>query len=156
MKELARAGKLIYVPGNHDMAMSRDQLAPVKDYMVQTFPGIDFRCDTDLPLGEDGPLIAEHSNRYCLFNAPDVWTNLDSFLPLGYSVTRCVAYQASKTGSRTAPCPNSFEFSHGQRSERLHRRRVLRHLPGLRGGLTWKSIYTWTTLRVTTPGRLGG
>ncbi|MDR3553347.1 MAG: metallophosphoesterase [Syntrophobacteraceae bacterium] len=106
MKELGLAGKLIYVPGNHDMAMSREQLSPVRDYIVQTFPGIDFRCDTDLPSGkyEDGALIAEHGNRYCLFNAPDVWTNPDSFLPLGYFVTRCVAYQASKTGnSQTLP-----------------------------------------------------
>lgn len=104
LKLLASDGRLTYVPGNHDMAMDRKGISSVKDFMDDTFPGIEFICDDDLPLGKfeyaDRILVAEHGNRYCLFNAPDRWTKPDaSFLPLGYFISRMVAYKESKTGS---------------------------------------------------------
>ena len=57
-------------------------------------------CDDNLPTGayQRGKLAAEHGNRYCLFNAPDTWTLSGSFLPLGYFISRMVAYKVSKTG----------------------------------------------------------
>ena len=43
--------------------------------------------------------MAEHGNRYTLFNAPDTWTNPPSLLPIGYFISRMVAYKVSKTGT---------------------------------------------------------
>ena len=43
--------------------------------------------------------MAEHGNRFCLFNSPDTWTNKSSFLPLGYFISRLVAYKLSNTGT---------------------------------------------------------
>ncbi len=44
-------------------------------------------------------MVAEHGHRYGLFNAPDTWTNPPSFLPIGYFISRLVAYKVSRTGS---------------------------------------------------------
>ncbi|MCG2772952.1 MAG: metallophosphoesterase [Desulfobacterales bacterium] len=101
LKKLAGKGILSYVPGNHDMAFSGADLAEAKQFMASVFPGIRYSCDPDLPVGvyRSGKIVAEHGNRYCLFNAPDTWTNQPSFLPLGYFISRLVAYKVSKTGT---------------------------------------------------------
>jgi UDP-2,3-diacylglucosamine pyrophosphatase LpxH len=101
LKNLAAKGILSYVPGNHDMPFSTAGLADIKAFMNKTFPGINYICDPDLPAGvyRSGKLVAEHGNRYCLFNAPDPWTDAPSFLPLGYFISRLVAYKVSKTGT---------------------------------------------------------
>jgi len=94
--------KLTYVPGNHDMAIDAAGILKMKEFMENTFKGINFICDYNVPLGryEAGKLVAEHGNRYCLFNSPDVWTKPDvSFLPLGYFISRMVAYKELMTGS---------------------------------------------------------
>ena len=93
--------KLSYVPGNHDMALDNGDITTMRNFMQTTFPGINFVCDGTWPLGTytAGSLVAEHGNRYCLFNAPDRLSNSNSsFLPLGYFISRMVAYKACKTG----------------------------------------------------------
>lgn len=98
--KLAGKGILSYVPGNHDMAFSAADLAETKQFMETFFPGIHYICNPGLPTGvyRSGKLVAEHGNRFCLFNAPDTWTNQPYFLPLGYFISRLVAYKVSKTG----------------------------------------------------------
>jgi UDP-2,3-diacylglucosamine pyrophosphatase LpxH len=93
--------KLAYVPGNHDMGMDAGGILATKKFMETTFPGIRFFCNSAVPWGiyNVGNLAAEHGNRYCLFNAPDTWTAKDSFLPLGYFISRIVAYKVLQTGS---------------------------------------------------------
>jgi UDP-2,3-diacylglucosamine pyrophosphatase LpxH len=101
LKKLAAESKLSYVPGNHDMAFSTTDLAGTKQFMETRFPGIRYICDPDLPTGvyRSGKLVAEHGNRYCLFNAPDTWTKQPSFLPIGYFISRLVAYKVYTTGT---------------------------------------------------------
>ncbi len=86
---------LTYVPGNHDMSMSSgDQDWPQK--FAAAFPGVRFLADG---VYRSGRLVAEHGNRYCLFNSSDTWTNPPSLLPLGYFISRLVAYKVSQTGT---------------------------------------------------------
>jgi hypothetical protein len=82
------------------MAFSTAGLAETKQFMETGFPGVRYICDPDLPTGvyQSGKLVAEHGNRYCLFNAPDTWTKPPSFLPLGYFISRLVAYKVFTTG----------------------------------------------------------
>jgi len=93
--------KLAYVPGNHDMGMDAGGILIIKKFMQTTFPGIRFFCSSTAPWGiyAVGTLAAEHGNRYCLFNAPDMWTAKDTFLPLGYFISRIVAYKVLQTGT---------------------------------------------------------
>ena len=102
LKKLSAKGNFLsYVPGNHDMALSTGGSEVIKQLIENEFPGIRYICDPDLPTGvyRSGKLVAEHGNHFCLFNAPDTWTNNSSFLPLGYFISRLVAYKVSKTGT---------------------------------------------------------
>jgi len=100
LKALAGRSKLSYVPGNHDMSACPKDIPIVKEFIKATLPGINFICKDDQPTGvyREGKLVAEHGNMYCLFNAPDTWTNPDLFLPLGYFISRVVAYKVAQTG----------------------------------------------------------
>ncbi len=94
--------KLTYVPGNHDMGMDVASISATKHFLEMQFPGICCLSDAQVPLGRYhvGSLVADHGNRYCLFNAPDFWTNSPSFLPLGYFISRLMAYKVSMTGEK--------------------------------------------------------
>jgi UDP-2,3-diacylglucosamine pyrophosphatase LpxH len=102
LKALAESSKLSYVPGNHDMGACPGDIRDMKKFIVDTFPGIDFICEDAQPTGvyREGKLVAEHGNMYCLFNAPDSWTDPHSFLPLGYFISRMVAYKVAQEGRR--------------------------------------------------------
>jgi UDP-2,3-diacylglucosamine pyrophosphatase LpxH len=96
--------KLAYVPGNHDMALSPAGIDETRQFLESFFSGINFICDQTIPLGlyRNGTLVAEHGNRYCLFNAPDSASNSGAcFLPLGYFISRLDAYRVCWKGS---PC----------------------------------------------------
>ncbi len=101
LRQLAARGILTYLPGNHDMALSTAELAGTQKFIEDAFPGISYSSDPNLPHGvyRHGKLVAEHGNRYALFNASDTWTNPPSFLPLGYFLSRLVAYKVSQTGT---------------------------------------------------------
>jgi UDP-2,3-diacylglucosamine pyrophosphatase LpxH len=101
LRQLAARGILTYVPGNHDMTWSTTELGGNQEFMEAAFPGIRYSSDPNLPHGvyRSGKLVAEHGNRYALFNASDTWTNPPSFLPMGYFLSRLVAYKVSKTGT---------------------------------------------------------
>ncbi|HET6461909.1 MAG TPA: metallophosphoesterase [Syntrophales bacterium] len=93
--------KLAYVPGNHDMGMDTGAILKTRKFMETTFPGIRFFCNSTIPWGiyNVGTLAAEHGSRYCLFNSPDIWTAKDTFLPLGYFISRIAAYKVLQTGT---------------------------------------------------------
>lgn len=101
LQKFAKGGRLTYVPGNHDMALSTKDPAETLQFMETVFPGIRDGSDPKLPSGvyRSGKLVAEHGNRYCLFNASDTWTNPPSLLPIGYFISRLVAYKVSKKGT---------------------------------------------------------
>ncbi len=96
--------KLAYVPGNHDMGMSVGDISATKQFMETTFPGIRFFCNNADPWAvyAVGTLAAEHGNHYGLFNAPVTWTT-NTFLPLGYFISRILAYKVKQTGYRADP-----------------------------------------------------
>ena len=100
LKTLADRSKLSYVLGNHDMSACQKDIPILKEFIKAILPGINFICEDDQPTGayREGNLVAEHGNLYCLFNAPDTWTNPDPFLPLGYFISRIVAYKVAQTG----------------------------------------------------------
>jgi len=114
LRSLAASGdvKLAYAPGNHDMPMNAAAISATRRFLEETFPGIRFICNPTVPLGtyRVGPLVAEHGNRYALFNAPDTWTNPDTFLPLGYFISRMVTYKVSQTGHKQDPRRILFKF----------------------------------------------
>lgn len=105
LAELAGNGKLSYVPGNHDMAIDANAIPETRAFLEEKLPGIRFICNDSVPLGiyTKGIVTAEHGNRYCLFNAPDTWTNPGCFLPLGYFISRVSAYKVSTTGHDQDP-----------------------------------------------------
>ena len=83
---------LIYVPGNHDMLIT-------KEIITNIIPGIKY-----MGTGEgqgvytaDG-ISGEHGNMYTLFNAPDPYSNQGYILPLGYFITRVVTEREARTG----------------------------------------------------------
>lgn len=82
--------ELVYVPGNHDMLVS-------KDILTDIIPGIKF---IDSTYSEDG-IAAEHGSNYCLFNAPDKYNNKGHSLPLGFFIARAVAEKAARKGHLT-------------------------------------------------------
>ncbi|HMK64403.1 MAG TPA: hypothetical protein VK564_01330, partial [Thermodesulfobacteriota bacterium] len=97
--------KLAYVPGNHDMSINSSAIAETKSFLEKTFPGIRYFCSNAEPLGSYnvGTLAAEHGDRYCLFNGPDLWAKPDTFLPLGYFISRIVAYKVAQNGKGQDP-----------------------------------------------------
>lgn len=82
-----------YVPGNHDMAVTRD-------FLETTFPGIRWigNHHPDTHIYHGGNISAEHGHRFCLFNAPDDLTGNPNQLPLGYYISRCAAREEMQDG----------------------------------------------------------
>jgi predicted phosphodiesterase len=127
LKALAKSGKLSYVPGNHDMSLSQEDIPTVEEFFKRTFDGINFICyenNEHQPTGvypdddKKPKLVAEHGNMYCVFNAPDIWTNPDSsFLPLGYFISRLVAYKVSKTGKSENDWNIAVKYFHEHEGE---------------------------------------
>ena len=96
LKQLAAGGRLTYVPGNHDMVLSAAKPDENQKFVETVFPGINLPDDR---VYQSDKLVAEHGNYYCIFNAPDTWTNPSSRLPLGYYMSRLVAYKVNQTGA---------------------------------------------------------
>jgi len=93
--DIIQAGKILvtYVPGNHDMAITAENIDLI-------LPGINQARDQEQGLGTyspaDYPKIAiEHGHRYNFFCAPDPISNQDiapgTIMPPGYFVTRIIA-----------------------------------------------------------------
>ncbi len=92
---IIKAGKIkvTYVPGNHDLTITPENIALI-------LPGINQVRDPELGLGTYSPtdfpkLAIEHGHRYNFFCAPDPISNQDvapgTILPPGYFFTRIAA-----------------------------------------------------------------
>lgn len=81
--------KLIYVPGNHDILISAEEIEAILPgiHQARDVKGLGAYSPDDLP-----ELVIEHGHRYNFFCAPDysnrTVTNTDSILPTGYFFTR--------------------------------------------------------------------
>ena len=102
LQELAKRQMLTYVPGNHDMSFSPADHLETRRFMETCFPKISYLADPALPHGvyESDTLVVEHGNHYGLFNSPDTWDNPDTFIPIGYFITRLLATIECQTGVR--------------------------------------------------------
>jgi UDP-2,3-diacylglucosamine pyrophosphatase LpxH len=97
---IASGVKVTYVPGNHDMLVTREDIDRI-------FPGINQQRDA-AGLGAYSPdglpeVVIEHSHRYDFFNAPDMYSNRipsspvnytdnpDALLPPGFFVSKIAA-----------------------------------------------------------------
>ena len=87
-------GKVTYLPGNHDMAITAADVSSI------TSPGGHHVTLVDgpyLPLGaDDHRIVITHGHDYTIFNAPDPASKW-SPLPLGHFVTRMIATQTGKS-----------------------------------------------------------
>jgi UDP-2,3-diacylglucosamine pyrophosphatase LpxH len=101
--------RINYAVGNHDMPIGRKYIKDLLQFMGDRFPLMECLFNEDEPLGKyesdplpgnkPGILLAEHGNRYCLFNGLNQPANLDNFLPLGYFISRLVANWAVNRGN---------------------------------------------------------
>jgi UDP-2,3-diacylglucosamine pyrophosphatase LpxH len=87
-----------YVTGNHDLLSCE---AVSKTAITNAIPGL--RIVSDLPgLGsysKTNLLWGEHGHRYCMFNAPDIWSRTNGHLPLGYFISRIAASKSAREGT---------------------------------------------------------
>jgi UDP-2,3-diacylglucosamine pyrophosphatase LpxH len=86
-----------YVTGNHDMLSFEPEN---KEVIARAFPGMTIISDSP-GLGaytKDNVIWAEHGHRYCLFNAPDTWSQTGSHLPMGYFISRLVTSMSIAEG----------------------------------------------------------
>jgi len=99
---------LIYIPGNHDMLLTREVLEEI-------IPGIQWAGD--IPgLGKYIPvdgILMEHGHRYDFFNCPQPLINPPHLLPPGYFITRFYAGCISQSGTSGTSKPimkSSWQF----------------------------------------------
>jgi UDP-2,3-diacylglucosamine pyrophosphatase LpxH len=86
LKILSANKKTIYIPGNHDMSVTRN-------FIETNFPGM-FYLNKYF---QDG-IYAAHGSEYGLFCAPDPMNDPSEHLPIGYYISRVAATTAAKTG----------------------------------------------------------
>ncbi len=86
-----------YVTGNHDLLSFE---AASKTVITSSIPGL--KITSDAPgLGayrKNNVVWAEHGHRYCMFNAPDIWSRTNGHLPLGYFISRVAATKSARDG----------------------------------------------------------
>ena len=102
--------ELIYVPGNHDMLMTREM-------MEELIPNTTWAGKDETPgLGYYSPteeIIMEHGHRYDFFNCPQSLVNPGHELPPGYFVSRLYAQGMMDQGNilkSANQTSGSFEF----------------------------------------------
>ncbi|MDD5483457.1 MAG: metallophosphoesterase [Kiritimatiellae bacterium] len=86
-----------YVVGNHDLLTFKPEN---KTAITNILPGLNIISD-EPGLGaytKNNVIWAEHGHRYCMFNAPDVWSRPGGHLPLGYFISRIAASKSAREG----------------------------------------------------------
>ncbi len=86
--------QLIYIPGNHDMLLTREVL-------LEIIPGVIWQGDST-GLGHYSPLdeiIMEHGHRYDFFNCPQPLSDPGHILPPGYFISRLEAEGLMEQGN---------------------------------------------------------
>lgn len=87
-----KAIKVVYLPGNHDMHVT-------KEFIYNNFPDMIYGGSAEnMSVFTDGRLHAEHGSTHAMFNAPDLMNNYRKRLPLGYFISRVVATKVALKG----------------------------------------------------------
>jgi UDP-2,3-diacylglucosamine pyrophosphatase LpxH len=94
LKTLTENKKVIYMPGNHDMQVTKEVLQQEKYFPKIIFGG----SALNKSRYRTSRLLAEHGSAYAMFNAPDPINNPGNRLPLGYFISRVAATKAARTG----------------------------------------------------------
>ena len=84
-----------YVVGNHDLLAFE---AANQTSITNIIPGLHIIADSP-GLGaytKNNVIWAEHGHRYCMFNAPDIWSRTNGHLPLGYFISRIAATKSAR------------------------------------------------------------
>jgi UDP-2,3-diacylglucosamine pyrophosphatase LpxH len=92
LKNLSINKKAVYMPGNHDMQVTKEVL---QKYFPQIIYGGSALNKSSYRTSR---LLAEHGSAYAMFNAPDPINDQRSRLPLGYFISRIAATKAARTG----------------------------------------------------------
>lgn len=95
LRNIAAAGKLMYIPGNHDMLIDPKTLhkhIPKLDIVGGATGHVKFYGDL---------LVAEHGHEYCLFNAVDSWSRHEGHLPMGIFMAQLTAEGAYEKNDKT-------------------------------------------------------
>ena len=95
LNTLADAGRLMYIPGNHDMLIDPDTLH-------RHIRNVEIAGDTTGHMTfYNDLLVAEHGHQYCLFNAVDTWSRPGGKLPMGIFMAQLAAEGAYEKGDPT-------------------------------------------------------
>jgi len=84
---------VVYVRGNHDMAVSLSDLRAIFPSGPSGLAAFQF-CEAGVY--QDASIHGEHSHAYCMFNAPD--PQRPDKLPIGYYISRVIATHSAHTG----------------------------------------------------------
>lgn len=87
----AMPGRVTFMPGNHDMAVSAEALSAIVGAPINAAKGPIYE-----PPAGMGQVACTHGHIYSLFNAPDFKANAKRGLPLGHFITRLSALDASR------------------------------------------------------------
>ncbi len=87
LRNLSDNKKTIYVPGNHDMALT-------ETFLRATFPHIGFQNEY-----RQDDILAAHGSEHTMFCAADPINDVTDRLPIGYYISRVAATNATRTGS---------------------------------------------------------
>lgn len=94
LKTMCENKTVVYLPGNHDMGVT-------KEIVVKHFPGMVFGGSALRDsVYRSSRLRAEHGSAHAMFNAPDPINNPGNRLPLGYFISRVVATGQRNTGNQ--------------------------------------------------------
>lgn len=90
--------RLVYLPGNHDMGVTKELIADSFPEMI--FGGTSYRNS----VYRTSRLRAEHGSAHAMFNAPDPINGSVSRLPLGYFISRVIATKTRDKGPGKRNC----------------------------------------------------
>lgn len=94
LRALTENKRVIYMPGNHDMQVTKEVLQQAKYFPKIVYGGTAFNKSRF----RTSRLLAEHGSSYAMFNSPDPINDPRARLPLGYFISRVAATKAARTG----------------------------------------------------------
>jgi len=94
LKALTRNKKVVYMPGNHDMHVTKETLQDPRYFPEIVYGGSAFSKSRY----RTSRLLAEHGSAYAMFNAPDPLNDPRTHRPLGYFISRLAATKEARTG----------------------------------------------------------
>ncbi len=152
-----------YVTGNHDLL----SFEPASQAAItNAIPGL--RIISDSPgLGaytKNNIIWAEHGHRYCLFNAPDIWSRTNGHLPLGYFITRIAASKSAREGTvyttmdamnTLVKAPGSYYVPNAGEENNPYNDAFINALFDV-FALVWGGYWPWDTFKMNAVDRFAG